>query len=53
MTHYKVTIETSYSNRRHCTTQKEAAEFMGIKNSSKKALEARARQLHYTIVYND
>ena len=46
---YSIKVKTSYSNTRHLTTQAETAEFLGIKNSSKKALEARCRVLGYEI----
>jgi hypothetical protein len=53
MTNYKVTIETSISQRRHFINQKETADWLNIKNSSKKAIEARAKKFGYTVIYND
>lgn len=46
---YYIHIKTSYSNTRHLSSQAETAEFLGIKNNSKKALEARCRVLGYEI----
>ena len=46
---YYIHVKTSYSNTRHLSSQAETAEFLGIKNSSKKALEARCRVLGYEI----
>lgn len=50
---YSIKVKTSYTNTRHLTTQKEAAEFLGIANSSKKALEARCRVLGYEIEFDN
>lgn len=32
--------------------QKQVAEYLGIKNSSKKAIESRCRVLHYEVEFN-
>lgn len=46
---YYIHVKTNYTNTRHLSSQAETAEFLGIKNSSKKALEARCRVLGYEI----
>jgi hypothetical protein len=50
---YSIKIKISYTNTRHLTTQAETAEYLGIKNSSKKALEARCRVLGYEIEFDN
>lgn len=39
------------STNRWFDTQKQVAEFLCIKNSSKKAIEARCRMLHYIVEF--
>lgn len=46
---YYIHVKTNYTNTRHLSSQAETAEFLGIKNCSKKALEARCRVLGYEI----
>jgi len=46
-------IEISISTRRWFDTQKQCADWLGIKNSSKKALTARCKKLHWSIHFNN
>jgi len=48
-----IRIKTSYSNSRYFNNQKEIAEFLNIKNSSKKSIEARCRKFNYIVEWND
>jgi hypothetical protein len=47
-----IKLQTSYTNRRWFHTQKQVAEWLGIKNSSKKAIEARVRRLNMEVEFN-
>jgi len=51
-TDYSITVNTSYTNRRHFITQRECADWLGIKNSSKKAIESRCRQYSMTVEFD-
>ena len=45
-------IQISISHTRWFDTQKQMAEFLGIKNSSKKAIESRCRMRGYEVDFN-
>jgi hypothetical protein len=45
-------IKTSISSSTYVENQKQAAEMLGIKNGSKKAISARCRVLGYTVDFN-
>jgi len=47
-----VILEISISTSKWFDTQKQVAEFLGIKNSSKKAIESRCRQFGYSVKFN-
>jgi len=46
-------IEISLSSRRWFDNQKQVAQWLGIKNTSKKALQARCKKLNFTIHFNN
>lgn len=48
-----IAIKTSLSNRRWFDNQKQIAEFLGIKNSSKKSIESRCRKFSYEVEWNE
>ncbi len=50
---YTIAIKTSYTNTRHFQNQKECAEYLCIKNSSKKAIESRCRVLNYEVEFDN
>jgi hypothetical protein len=45
-------IEISISSSRWFDTQKEMAEFLGLKNSSKAAIQSRCRAFGYEVEFN-
>lgn len=45
-------IQISISHTKWFDTQKQMAEFLGIKNSSKKAIESRCRVFNYKVEFN-
>lgn len=47
-----IIVKISISTRRWFDKQSEVAEWLGIKNSSKKALLARARKLNFEIEFD-
>ena len=46
-----IRLKTSISNSRWFDNQMQVAEWLGIKNSSKKAIEARCRRLNFEIEF--
>ncbi len=52
-TSYTIQVKTSYSNTRHFILQSECAEWLGIKSSSKKSIEARCRALSYEVTFDN
>jgi hypothetical protein len=52
--HRKVMIKlkTSYSSNRWFDNQKQLAEFLGIKNSSKKSIESRCKKFNFEVEFN-
>jgi hypothetical protein len=48
-----IAIKTSYTNRRWFDNQKQIAEFLNIKNSSKKSIEARCRVSHFEVEWDN
>jgi hypothetical protein len=44
-----IRLKTSFVNSRYFDNQKQLAEFLNIKNSSKKAIEARCRKFNFEI----
>jgi hypothetical protein len=46
-----IRINLSISRSKYFDNQKEVAEFLGIKNTSKKAIESRCRVLNFEIEY--
>jgi len=51
-TNYSITVQMGEIQRRHFIKQSEVAEWLGIKNSSKTALESRCRVMGYQIEFN-
>lgn len=47
-----IKLKTSYSSNRWFDNQKQLAEYLNIKNSSKKAIEARCRKFNYEVEWN-
>ncbi len=47
------TIEISISTTKWFDTQKQMAEFLGIKNTSKKSISSRCRVYGYGVNFND
>jgi hypothetical protein len=47
-----IRLKTSYSNSRWFDNQKQVAEWLGIKNGSKKAIESRCRKLNFEIEFD-
>lgn len=45
-------IHISISHTKWFDTQKQMAEFLGIKNSSKKAIQSRCRMFGYKVEFN-
>jgi hypothetical protein len=48
-----IILKTSYSNRKWFDNQKQVAEFLCIKNSSKKSIESRCRKFGFEIEWNN
>lgn len=48
-----IKLKTSYTNNRWFDTQKQLAEYLCIKNSSKKAIQSRVRVLSMEVEFND
>lgn len=48
-THWPVTVTIGMTSKKHFQTQRECADFLGIKGASKKALESRCRVLSFEI----
>ncbi len=46
-----IKVKTSYSNNRWFDNQAQCAEWLGIKNTSKKAIEARCRVLSMEVEF--
>jgi hypothetical protein len=46
-----IRINLSISRSKYFDNQKEVAEFLGIKNTSKKAIESRCRVLNFEVEY--
>ncbi len=46
-----IRLQTSYSNSRWFDNQKQCAEWLNIKNSSKKAIEARCRVVRMEVEF--
>jgi len=46
-----IRLNLSISRSRYFDNQKDLAEFLGIKNTSKKAIESRCRVLHFEIEF--
>jgi hypothetical protein len=46
-----IRLKTSISNSRWFDNQMQVAEWLGIKNSSKKAIESRCRRLNFEVEY--
>lgn len=46
-----IVLEISISTSKWFDTQKQVAEFLDIKNSSKKSIESRCRQFGYSIKF--
>ena len=51
-TNYSISVRTSISNTRHFITQKECAEWLGIKGADKKSIQARCRVLSYEVEFD-
>jgi hypothetical protein len=47
-----ILIRIGLSTNKWFDNQKEVAEFLNIKNSSKKSIEARCRVLHFEVDFN-
>jgi hypothetical protein len=52
-TDYSIQVKTSFTNTRHFITQAECAEWLNIKNSSKKAIEKRCSDLGYEVSFDN
>lgn len=52
-TDYSITVEISISTRKHFILQSDCAEWLGIKNSSKKAIQQRCNVLNYTVTFDN
>lgn len=52
-TNFTIHVSTSLTNKRHFITQGECAEWLGIKNSSKKAIKSRCNVLRYEVEFDD
>lgn len=50
---YRLLVKIGESRRHHFTTQGECAEFLGVKNASKKSLLSRAKKLGWEIEFKD
>jgi hypothetical protein len=46
-----IRLKLSISRSRYFDNQKDLAEFLGIKNTSKKAIESRCRVLHFELEF--
>lgn len=46
-----IRLNLSISTSRYFDNQKDLAEFLGIKNTSKKAIESRCRVLHFEVEF--
>lgn len=46
-------IRIGLSRNKWFDNQKQVAEFLGIKNSSKKAIKSRCRKLHFEVEFNN
>jgi hypothetical protein len=46
-----IRLKTSYSNSRWFDNQKQLAEWLGIKNCSKKSIESRCKKLSFEVEY--
>jgi hypothetical protein len=46
-----IRLNLSISRSRYFDNQKDLAEFLGIKNTSKKAIESRCRVLHFEVEF--
>jgi hypothetical protein len=46
-----VRLKTSYSNNRWFDSQKQLAEWLGIKNSSKTAIKSRCKLLNFEVEF--
>jgi len=46
-----IRLNLSISRSRHFDSQKDLAEFLGIKNTSKKAIESRCRVLSFEVEF--
>jgi hypothetical protein len=47
-----IRLKTSYSSNRWFDNQKQLAEFLGIKNSSKKSIESRCKKFNFEVEFN-
>ena len=47
-----IRLKTRISNSRWFDNQMQVAEWLGIKNGSKKAIEARCRKLNFEVEFN-
>jgi hypothetical protein len=50
---YNIKLELSISSARWFQSQKDCAEWLNIKNTSKKAIESRCRVLGYTVDFDN
>jgi len=48
-----IRLKTSYSSSKYFDNQKQIAEYLNIKNSSKKAIEARCRVVRMEVEFNN
>ncbi len=52
-TNYSITVKRGEVQRNHFITQKECAEYLGIVNTSKKAIQSRCRKLNFEVEFDD
>ena len=53
MSNYTVRVKTSYINSRWFETQRQCAEWLGIVNSSKKAIQSRCKKFNYEVEFDN
>lgn len=48
-----IRLKTGYTSSKYFDNQKQLAEYLGIKNSSKKAIESRCKVFNYSVEFQN